>query len=149
VIRRGRQFSRLPAAEVCGSAGSVFTVLESLCSAVLRGMLDTHSILLLPIHFPSHASPCAMSYQWYCTASKRRLCSVYVILSRAAPLTRLSTTRRRFQWPRRLRRRFRAIHFLGLRVRILTGAWMSVCCECCVWSGRGLCDGLITRTEES
>ena len=23
------------------------------------------------------------------------------------------------------------------------------CCECCVLSGRGLCDGLITRTEES
>ena len=27
--------------------------------------------------------------------------------------------------------------------------WMSVCCECCVLSGRGLCDGLITGTEES
>ena len=26
---------------------------------------------------------------------------------------------------------------------------MDVCCECCVLSGRGLCDGLITRTEES
>jgi len=26
---------------------------------------------------------------------------------------------------------------------------MSVCCECCVFSGRGLCDGLITRREES
>jgi len=25
---------------------------------------------------------------------------------------------------------------------------MSVCCECCVLSGRGLCDGLITRTED-
>jgi hypothetical protein len=23
------------------------------------------------------------------------------------------------------------------------------CCECCVLSGRGLCDGLITRPEES
>jgi len=28
------------------------------------------------------------------------------------------------------------------------GAWMSVCCECCVLSGRGLCDRLITRPEE-
>jgi hypothetical protein len=28
-------------------------------------------------------------------------------------------------------------------------ARMSVCCECCVLSGRGLCDGPITRTEES
>jgi len=26
---------------------------------------------------------------------------------------------------------------------------MSVCCECCVLSGRGLCDELITHTEES
>ena len=26
---------------------------------------------------------------------------------------------------------------------------MSVCCECCVLSGRGLWDGLITRPEES
>jgi len=26
---------------------------------------------------------------------------------------------------------------------------MNVCCECCVLSGRGLCDGLITRPEES
>ena len=29
------------------------------------------------------------------------------------------------------------------------GSWMFVCCECCVLSGRGLCDGLITRPEES
>jgi len=26
---------------------------------------------------------------------------------------------------------------------------MFVCCECCVLSGGGLCDGLITRPEES
>jgi len=26
---------------------------------------------------------------------------------------------------------------------------MFVCCDCCVLSGRGLCDGLITRPEES
>jgi len=26
---------------------------------------------------------------------------------------------------------------------------MSVCCECCVLSGKGLCDYLITRPEES
>ena len=29
------------------------------------------------------------------------------------------------------------------------GAWMSVCCECCVLSDRALCFGLITRPEES
>jgi len=26
---------------------------------------------------------------------------------------------------------------------------MFVCCKCCVLSGRGLCDGLITRPDES
>jgi len=36
-----------------------------------------------------------------------------------------------------------------LWVRIPPGAWMFVCCECCVLSGRGLCDGLITRPEKS
>jgi len=30
-----------------------------------------------------------------------------------------------------------------------TGSWMFICCECCVLSGRGLCDELITRPEES
>jgi hypothetical protein len=53
------------------------------------------------------------------------------------------------QWPRRLRRRSAAARLLGLRVRIPPGAWMSVCCECCVLSGRGLCVGLITNPEES
>jgi hypothetical protein len=28
-------------------------------------------------------------------------------------------------------------------------AWMFVCCECCVLSGKGVCDELITRPEES
>jgi hypothetical protein len=30
-----------------------------------------------------------------------------------------------------------------------TGAWMSVYCDCCVLSGRGLCEELITRPVES
>jgi len=30
-----------------------------------------------------------------------------------------------------------------------SGVWMSVSCECCVWSGRSLCDGSITRREKS
>jgi hypothetical protein len=33
--------------------------------------------------------------------------------------------------------------------KIPRGAWMSVSCECCVLSGRDLCDGLITLPEES
>jgi hypothetical protein len=30
-----------------------------------------------------------------------------------------------------------------------TAAWMSLCCECCVFSGTGTCDELITCSEES
>ena len=56
---------------------------------------------------------------------------------------------RRSQWPRGLRRRSTAARLLRLWVRIPPEAWMSVCCECCVLSGRGLCDGSITRPEES
>ena len=48
-----------------------------------------------------------------------------------------------------LRCRSAAARLLRLWVRIPTGAWIFVCCECRVLSGRGLCDELITRPEES
>jgi len=48
-----------------------------------------------------------------------------------------------------LRRRSAAARLLRLRVRVITGAWMSVCRECCVLSGGGLFDELIIRPEES
>ena len=56
---------------------------------------------------------------------------------------------RRSQWPRGLRRRSAAARPLRSWVRIPPGAWRFVCCECCVLSGRGFCDELITRPEES
>jgi len=56
-------------------------------------------------------------------------------------------------WPvpvaARSKRRSAAACVLGLRVRIPPGAWLSVPCEWCVLSGRGLCDGPVTRLEES
>ena len=55
----------------------------------------------------------------------------------------------RSQWPRGLRRRSAATHLLRSWVWIPPGAWMFVCCECCVLSGRGLCDELIGHPEES
>ena len=55
----------------------------------------------------------------------------------------------RSQWPRGLRRMSAAARLLRLWVRIPPGACMFVCCECFVLSGRGLCDELITRPEES
>ena len=45
--------------------------------------------------------------------------------------------------------RSKAARLLRLGVRNPLGARMFVCCECCVLSGRGLCDGLITRPGES
>jgi len=53
------------------------------------------------------------------------------------------------QWRRGLRRRSTSTRLLRLWVQIPPGAWMSVCCECYVLSGRGTCDGLITRPEKS
>jgi len=55
----------------------------------------------------------------------------------------------RSQWPRGLRRRSTAARLLRLWVWIPPGEWMFVCCEYCVLSGRGLCDGLITCPGES
>jgi len=42
-----------------------------------------------------------------------------------------------------------AARLLRSWVRMPPGAWMSVCCEGFVFSDRGLCDELITRTEKS
>jgi len=47
------------------------------------------------------------------------------------------------------KRRSAAARLLRMWVRIPPGAWMSVCCECCVLSGTGFCDKLFTRPEES
>jgi hypothetical protein len=54
----------------------------------------------------------------------------------------------RSQWPRRLRRRSAAARLLRSWSRIPPEAWM-FCCKCSVLSGRGFCDELITRPEES
>ena len=55
----------------------------------------------------------------------------------------------RSQWPRGLRPKSAAARLPRLWVRIPPDAWMFVCFECCELSGRGLCEELITRPEES
>jgi len=57
---RGRQFSRLLAAEVCTS---VVVMLDTPCSEVVWRVLATHSIDQFPLHFPSCASSCAITFQ--------------------------------------------------------------------------------------
>ena len=51
--RRGCQFSRLLAAEVCASA---VVMLDTPCSEVVWRVLATHSIRQFPLHFPTRAS---------------------------------------------------------------------------------------------
>jgi hypothetical protein len=66
--------------------------------------------------------------------------------------TELISTRcalRQSQWPRGLMRGYAAACLLRLWVRIPPGAWMFVCCERCVLSGRGLCDELVICPEDS
>jgi len=58
--RRGRQFSRLLAAEVCASA---VVMLDTPCNEVVWRVLATHSFRQFPLHFPSCASPCAIAFQ--------------------------------------------------------------------------------------
>jgi hypothetical protein len=58
--RRGRQFSRLLAAEMCASA---VVMLDTPCSEVLWRVLVTHYIRQFPLRFPSRASPCAITFQ--------------------------------------------------------------------------------------
>jgi len=62
--RRGRQFSRLLAAEECGSA---MVMLDTAYSEVVLRVLANHSILQFPLYFPSRGSPCAITFQLYST----------------------------------------------------------------------------------
>jgi hypothetical protein len=58
--RRWRQFSRLLAAEVCASA---VVMLDTPCSEVVWRVLATHPIRQFPLHFPTRASPCGITFQ--------------------------------------------------------------------------------------
>jgi len=63
--RRGRQFSRLLAVEVCASA---VVMLDTPCSEVVWRALATHSIRQFPLQFPSRASRWAITFQLDSTA---------------------------------------------------------------------------------
>jgi hypothetical protein len=76
--RWGRQFSGLLAGELYTSACRVCTARANLCSAVIWRLLVTHSILLFSLHFPSRASPCAITFQ---------LDSTYLTTRRRIPKT--------------------------------------------------------------
>jgi hypothetical protein len=90
--RRGRQVSRLLAAEVCASALIGGSNVGYTCSEVVRRVLATHSIRQFPHHFPSHASPSAITFQlestnqiligtkvllWFCQILARKLIAAH------------------------------------------------------------------------
>jgi hypothetical protein len=58
--RRGCQFSRILAAEMCASA---VVTLDTPCAEVVWRVLATHSICQFPLQFPFHALPCAITFQ--------------------------------------------------------------------------------------
>ena len=58
--RRGRHFIRLLAAEVCAPT---VVMLDTPCSEVVLRVLATHSIRQFPLHFPSRATSCAITFQ--------------------------------------------------------------------------------------
>jgi len=66
--RRWRQFSWLMAAEVCASA---VVMPGTPCSEVVLRVLATHSIRQFSLHFPSRASPCAITFQLDSTTRQR------------------------------------------------------------------------------
>jgi hypothetical protein len=74
-----------------------------------------------------------------------KLQAIEILIITMLFLTRVS----RSQWSCSIRRGSAAARVLGFWVRILSGTCMSVSCECCVFSGTGRCDGLMTCPKES
>jgi len=175
------------------------------CSEVVWRVLATHCIRQFPLHFPSRASPCAITFQLESTAYfylqrmriflkyvcrftedtfEKNLCfwSMSRIKYRQTPVsvnfhkTFMAATQHvisqqfnlttedavsllgflinvvityyfcRSQWPRGLWGGSVAVPLLRSWVRIPPVAWKFIYC---VLSGRGLCDELITRPEDS
>jgi hypothetical protein len=75
----------------------------------------------------------------------------YFLSGKATTMSNIShwPTTCRFQRPCGLRQGSSAADLLGLWVSTLPETCLSVCCECCVLSCRGLWFGLITRPEKS
>jgi hypothetical protein len=90
----------------------------------------------------------------YITTCSRNYCilNIVLIFIRRGPCPwkkKLYVLACRSQWPRGLRRGSAGPRLLRLRVRIPPEAWMFVCYECCVLSGRCLCDQPIAFPEDS
>ena len=103
----------------------------------------------ISLHTKLNISKCDSMKVWYYSAFEDINCQRTHELIIFSKLSLYNLHLGRSQWPRGLRRRFLAARLLRLWVRIPPGAWIFACCECCVLSGRGLCDGPTIRSEES
>ena len=84
-----------------------------------------------------------------CSTVSRTPLDEWSVRRRDLYLTTHDTHNRKRSMPLVSGERPQAARLLRSCVRIPPGAWIFVCCECRVLSGRGLCDELITRPEES
>ena len=142
-IGRGRQFSRLLVAEVCAISGS------NAGYTMFRGSVKSTGY---PLHSPVSPSlplPCVTVclhvsvglynvmrgylYNSHVWTSLYTWGTVLLVISKV-----IIWLIGRSQCPRGLRCRFATARLLRLWVGIPPVAWMSVCCECCVLSGRCL-----------
>jgi hypothetical protein len=127
-----------PAVTVCTTRIDTpkFYHLPTQCIRVLFVVVRTHND-----HF-SHQQYMIAFYNHFvrCLLHSRRLIYKY---------TTGYTIPSRSQWPRGLRRKSVAVRMLRSWVQIPPRAWIFVCCDCCVLWGRGLCDEMIIRPEES
>ena len=92
-------------------------------------------------------------YVKYCSRKKYRFvlqkCWLLSVRTRIYYLRFVCEHLDRSRRPRGLKRPSAAARLLQLLALIPPGAWMSVSCDCCALSSRGLYVGLITRPEES
>jgi len=88
---RGSQFSQLLSAELCAST---VVMLDTPCSEVVWRVLATYSIHQFPLHFPSRASPCAITFQLDSTST------AYISWPRIEP-DRVAGLVQRTLWSRR------------------------------------------------
>jgi len=131
--------------------------------------IERNKLKFLPISVAARCKACRLRSLacWDCGFESRRghgclpvwsvvCCQVEVSSTGLSLVQRsLPTVMRRCVWSRNLKNDealarvgSTVARLLGLWVPIPTGAWMSVCVECCVFSGRGIFDKLITRPEK-
>ena len=87
--RWGSQFSRLLAVEECGSAGRPWIDHVPSHSARVVATLSNH---LFPLNFPSHASPCAITFRTASNCSRYGVVAAWFISERPGNLLPISKT---------------------------------------------------------